>query len=247
MTRLAVMLRSNKSIGDGNSSGKEFYDHNSSKMTKKNERKSMTTTTTTTNMSNGNSNGYSTIKEKEEHNDTRNDDEDSDFSYVADGTTNDNDVEEGKLFGKQKQQFPVIVTTTFFPTALYDEEERSYGEYCECNNSKNITTTTTTAMISNSEHYTDTRNDDDNNESSDYSYVGFFPRIVTLEESSALLANSTLTSNYYSHTDNIYEESMSSSEEFCFTTLMAMLGMLSVGLLFGAYISNYINAEVVRF
>lgn len=238
------MLRSNKSIGDGNSSGKEFYDHNSSKMTK-NERKS--TTTTTINISNGNSNGYSTIQEKEERNDTRNDDEDSDFSYVADGTTNDNDVEEGKLFGIQKQQFPVIVTTTFFPTALDDEGERSYREYCECNNSKNITTTTTTAMISNSEHYTDTRNDDNNNESSDYSYVGFFPRIVTLEESSALLANSTLTSNYYSHTDNIYEESMSSSEEFCFTTLMAMLGMLSVGLLFGAYISNYINAEVVRF
>ena len=128
MMRLA-MLR-NKSIGDRNSSGEEFHDHNSSKMTKKNERKSMTTTTT--NMSNGNSNGYSTIQEKEEHNDTRNDDEECDFSYVADGTTNDNDVEEGKLFGIQKQQFPVIVTTTFFPIALDDEEERSYREYCEC-------------------------------------------------------------------------------------------------------------------
>ena len=214
------MLRTKSSMGDSNSSGGREYYYYDCNNEKNNEKKTnMTTTTTTEMISNSNS-----------------------IAAVG-GSSVENHISLKLTLGihqsKTIQEHEVKQESSTKTDATQDDDDDDN----DCPSFAEEGTNYDDVDVEEGIHQFP--------KSCSSSYIGWVPQIVTFpstlddeEEQSALLANSTLTSNYYSsidyyNIDSNNNESISSSEEFCFTTLMAMLGMLSVGLLFGAYISNY--------
>ena len=218
-----VMLRTKSSMGDSNGSGgREYYYYDNYNNEKKNEKKTNMTTTTTTEMI-SNSNSIAAVGDSSVENHIS-------FKLTL-GIHQSKTIQEHEV----KQEGSTNTDATHDDDDDDDADCPSFAE--EGTNYDDVDVEEGIHKFS---------------KSCSSSFIGWVPQIVTFpstlddeEEQSALLANSTLTSNYYSSIDyynidsNNNESMSSSSEEFCFTTLMAMLGMLSVGLLFGAYISNY--------
>jgi hypothetical protein len=222
-----VMLRTKSSIGDSNSSGgRENYYYDNYNNEKKNEKKTNMTTTTTTEMI-SNSNSIAAVGDSSVENHIS-------FKLTL-GIHQSKTIQEHEV--KQEGSTKTDATQDDDDDNDDDDDDNDCPSFAE-----------------EGTNYDDVDVEEGKHQfpkSCSSSFIGWVPQIVTFpstlddeEERSALLANSTLTSNYYSsidyyNIDSNNNESISSSEEFCFTTLMAMLGMLSVGLLFGAYISNY--------